>query len=58
MTAYIIRLRHQTVIDLVGNGMKIEEAAYRAGFSTYSYFYKTFVKSFGISPRAYFLSNK
>ena len=58
VTVFIIRQRHQQGIKLVKNGMRIEEAAYQSGFRTYSHFYKTFVNEFGISPRAYFASDR
>ena len=54
VTAYIIRQRLQYVIKLVKSGVGLEDASFRAGFNTYSHFYKKFVQVYGVSPRAYF----
>ena len=54
LTEYIIRKRLNRTIVLVREGAGIEESAYRAGFNTYSHFYKEFVKYYKKSPRAFF----
>lgn len=54
VTAYIIRQRLLCVIDLVEKGAGLEDASFRAGFNTYSHFYKKFVQVYKISPREYF----
>ena len=54
---YITRKRMSRAISLVGGGSGIETAAYEAGFNTYSYFYKKFLKHYKVSPREFFKSN-
>lgn len=54
LTKYIITKRLMHTISQVRKGLRIEAAAYNAGFNTYCHFYKEFVKHFGISPKAYF----
>lgn len=54
LTEYIMRKRLNRVVFLVREGAGIEESAYRAGFHTYSHFYKKFVKYYKKSPRAFF----
>ena len=54
LTEYIIRKRLSKVISLVVGGDGIENAAYRAGFHTYSNFYKKFVKYYKVSPHNFF----
>jgi len=54
LTEYIIRKRLNRVVLLVNQGSGIEEAAYSAGFHTYSHFYKEFVKYYKKSPRNFF----
>ncbi len=54
LTEYIIYKRLLCVISLVRKGEGIENAAYRAGFHTYSHFYKEFKKRYNISPKKYF----
>jgi AraC-like DNA-binding protein len=54
LTEYITRKRLNRAIFLVREGAGIEEAAYNAGFHTYSHFYKKFVKYYKRSPRAFF----
>ena len=51
---YINRKRIIKVIELVRNGIGIEQAADMAGFGNYSYFYKVFKREKGVSPRKYF----
>ena len=54
VTAYIIHQRLQYVLKLVDQGVGLEEASFRAGFNTYSHFYKKFVQIYKISPREYY----
>jgi AraC-like DNA-binding protein len=54
LTEYIIRKRLNRVVSLVREGRGIEESAYKAGFHTYSHFYKEFSKYYKKSPRAFF----
>ena len=54
LTEYIIRKRLNRAVFLIREGTGIEEAAYNAGFHTYSHFYKEFVKYYKKSPRAFF----
>ena len=54
LTEYIIRKRLNRVVFLVREGGGIEESAYKAGFHTYSHFYKEFSKYYKKSPRAFF----
>lgn len=54
LTEYVIRKRLGYVISLVMQGEGIESAAYRAGFGTYSNFYKKFVKLYHTSPKLFF----
>lgn len=54
LTEYIICKRLNRAVLLVRDGLGIEEAAYSAGFNTYSHFYKEFVKHYKKSPRSFF----
>jgi AraC-like DNA-binding protein len=54
LTKYIIRKRLNRVVSLVREGWGIEESAYKAGFHTYSHFYKEFSKYYKKSQRAFF----
>ncbi len=56
VTEYIIQKRLMNAISLIRNGEGIETAAYKSGFKNYSYFYKAFIKHYGISPQRYFLN--
>ena len=58
LTQYIIDHRLKSAIGKVEAGMRLEDAAYRSGFRTYSHFYKMFVKYYGISPKEYFSYEK
>lgn len=54
LTEYIIQKRLIRVSELVFDGMKLENAAFSAGFNNYSHFYKMFIKYKGVSPKQYF----
>ena len=54
LTGYIIYKRLMFVKSLVRSGEGIENAAYKAGFNTYSHFYKEFKKRYATSPKKYF----
>ncbi len=54
LTEYIIYKRLMCVMSLVRSGEGIENAAYKAGFHTYSHFYKEFKKRYATSPKKYF----
>ena len=58
LTEYIIRKRLSRATSLILSGEGIENAAYRAGFHTYSHFYKMFVKYYKASPRCFFENAK
>ena len=58
LTEYIITKRLMRVISLVRTGKNIETAVCEAGFNTYSYFYKQFLKHFKLPPREYFSNRK
>lgn len=58
LTKYVNTKRLMQVIANVRSGMRLEAAAYVAGFHTYCHFYKEFVKHFGTSPKAYFKANQ
>jgi len=56
----IVEYKNKLKLDRFVNCMRsnpdfsINEACYTAGFGSYSQFYKTFRKAFGISPKGYF----
>ncbi len=54
LTEYIIYKRLMHVMSLVRSGEGIENAAYKAGFHTYSHFYKEFKRRYMTSPKKYF----
>lgn len=54
LTKYVNTKRLMQVITNVRKGMRLEAAAYDAGFRTYCHFYKEFVKHFEKAPKAYF----
>lgn len=54
LTEYIIRKRLSYATSLILAGEGIENAAYQAGFHTYSHFYKMFVKYRKTSPGRFF----
>ncbi len=58
LTEYILHKRLMQVTSNVRSGMGIENAAYSAGFNTYSHFYKEFRKRHGISPKKYYNNRK
>jgi AraC-like DNA-binding protein len=53
MTKYIISKRIDYVKNLLKQNCTISEACEQAGFNNYSYFYKVFKKSTGVSPTEY-----
>ena len=57
ITEYIDRKRLIYVNTLIVNGEKIESASYKAGFNSYSSFYKKFIKYYKVSPQKFFLNN-
>ncbi len=53
-SAYVLARRLDRAAQLLRHGEgPIAEAAFRAGFSDLSYFYRSFHKRFGTSPRRY-----
>lgn len=54
LTEYILHKRLAQAMALIRDGEGLESAAYRAGFHTYSHFYKAFKKRYGASPKAFF----
>lgn len=54
VTTYIIEQRLETVCTLIRRGVGLKEAAFQAGFSTYSHFFKQFKKRYGIAPGMFF----
>ena len=58
LTEYILCKRLMQSMSLVRGGESIENAAWQAGFHTYSHFYKEFRKHYRMSPRQYFADRK
>lgn len=58
LTEYILHKRLMQVTSFVRDGMGIENAAYSAGFHTYSHFYKEFKKRHNISPQKYYKTSR
>ena len=54
LTEYITQKRLIQASELILRGESFSSAARRAGFPNYSYFYKTFCKHRGTSPKQYF----
>lgn len=57
LTEYILHKRLMQAIALIRNGEGTETAAYKAGFHTYSHFYKAVKKRYHVSPKE-FSTNK
>lgn len=53
LTKYIASKRIEYVKNLLQDGISASEASEMAGFNNYSYFFKTFRKSTGVSPTEY-----
>lgn len=58
LTEYIIHKRLMQALLYARSGEGLENAAYRAGFHTYSHFYKEFKKRYHVSPKEYCDCNK
>lgn len=56
LNEYILYKRLIKAVSLIRGGQGLEAAAYKAGFCTYSHFYKVFRKRFGVSPKTYFFN--
>ena len=50
---YVLKRRLREARDQIAQGMPIENAAARVGFSDYSAFYRAFRREYGMSPRQY-----
>lgn len=50
---YVLRRRLREARDQIAQGMPIETAAAKVGFSDYSAFYRAFRREYGMSPRQY-----
>ena len=53
VSSYIVKRRLDHALAEIASGRKVIEAASEYGFDTYAGFYKTFVKTYGCSPRKY-----
>lgn len=53
LTEYIIYKRLMQAMSKIRNGEGMENAAYQAGFRTYSHFYREFKKHYKMSPKQY-----
>lgn len=50
---YVLKRRLREARDRIAQGMPIENAAAKVGFSDYSAFYRAFRREYGVSPRQY-----
>ena len=53
LVQYILEKRILIAKQLIGQGVALGEAARRVGFPNYSYFYRCFTKSEGVTPKEY-----
>lgn len=54
---YVLQRRLREARDRIAQGVPIETAAAKVGFSDYSAFYRAFRREYGVSPRQYRRSN-